>query len=95
MNKRMKTPIEKRKEATVSIFCWLVAFLVSSEVMNLMTAFLNVSFESNPMYIPGLLCVFLSFIMVFVNLREYWKLRGINDYDDWLELEMGELEVIS
>lgn len=87
----MRTPIEKRKETTVSIFCRLVVFLVSFEVMNLMTNFLNVSFESNPMYIPGLLCVFLSFIMVFVNIGRYWKLRGIDDYDDWIVLEMGEL----
>ena len=94
MKKERKTPIEERKRAIILALYWLIAFAISCGFMGLMTNFSRYSFESNPFYVPGLLCVFLSFTMIFVNMRRYWKLRGIDDYDDWLELDIGEFDDI-
>ena len=58
--------------------------------MTYMTNYSGYSYESNPFYLPGLLCVFLSFTMIFVNVRKYWNLRGIDDDDGWLEVDFGK-----
>ena len=90
MEKERKTPIKERRRAIILAFCWLIAFAISCAFMSYMTNFSGYSFESNPFYLPGLLCVFLSFAMIFVYLRRYWNLRGIDDYDDWLEVDTVE-----
>jgi len=90
MKKERKTPTEEKRRAIIFALFWLIAFAISYEFMSFMTNFSGYSFESNPFYVPGLLCVFLSFIMTFVNMRKYWNLRGIDNYDDWLEVDIGE-----
>ena len=92
MKKERKTPIEERKRAIILALCWLIVFAISCGFMSLMTNFSGYSFESNPFYVPGLLCIFLSFTMIFVNMRRYWKLRGIDDYDSWFEVDTGEFD---